>query len=330
MEETQQSRPAGFSIAFAGVLVLSLALFGVGVYLVAQGKGWTVLSAGSLAVIGTLLAWPLSLACGARAVDRAVELRMAPVLGRFDRILSQLTLIGEQQLISDRAKQIAFRQKDRDAFRRAIEEDLSNQDYDAAAGLVEEMVREFGPRGEVERIKQDVFSRRDEAIRRQLDSAVAIVERHVDAEQWHAAFKEAERLKMVFPDQIRIETLPSEIEQRRNNVKRTLLARWHELVQAREIDEAILVLRKLDNYLTPVEAGALEEDARMIFKEKLAKLRTDFSAAVQSHHWREAKRLADVVVSEYPNTQMAREVRDMMPTLEERLRDPDRGAVATH
>lgn len=323
------AKPANIGLAFAGILVLALILFGLGVYLVAQQKGWTVLAAGSLAVIGTLLGWALAAASGPKGVDRAIETRLSPVVDRFDRILTQLHLMTEQQLVSDRAKQIAFRQKDRDAFRRAIEEDLAQQEYDAAAALVGEMEREFGPRGEVERIKHDVLTRRDEAMRRQLDGALAVVERHVEAEQWHAAFKEAERLKTVFPDQVRIETLPSDIEARRQNVKQTLLARWAEHVRAHEIDPAIVVLRKLDNYLTPVEAGALEEDARMIFREKLARLRTEFTAAAQNHNWREAKRLADVVISEYPNTQMAREVRDMMPTLEERLREPKAAAMAT-
>ena len=320
-----QPKQTNLTWVFVCVLLLSLALFGGGVFLAAKHQTWTLLAAGSLAVIGTLLAWPLSIACGTRTLDHSIETRLAPVTDRFDRVLTQLAVMSEQQLISDRAKQIAFRQKDRDAFRRAIGEDLATQDYDAAAALVEEMERYFGPRGEVERVKQEVFGRRDESVKRQIDGAMALVERHIEAEQWHAAFKEAERLREVFPDQVRVETLPEDIEQRRQAFKRTLLARWAEHVKAKHVDDAIHVLRKLDNYLTPVEAAALEEDARMIFKEKLGMLRSDFSAAVQSHNWREAKKLAEVVISDYPNTQMAREVREMMPTLDERLRAPGSG-----
>lgn len=307
--------------AIAGILVLALILFGFGVYLAAQGKGFDVLAAGGVAVIVSLLAFPISRAADTGAIDTQIEARIAPILARFDAISAQLTLVSQQQLISDRAKQIAFRDKDREAFKRAIEEDLASQNYDAAAGLVEDMEREFGPRGEVERLKAETFRRRDDAVRRQLDAALAVVERHVEGEQWHAAFKEAERLRGVFPEQVRIETLPADIESRRQAVKRSLLTRWHEHVKAREIDPAIVVLRKLDHYVTPVEAAELEEDARMIFKEKLNNLRNEFTSAVQRHDWREAKRLADVVVSDYPNTQMAREVRDMMPTLDERLRE---------
>lgn len=324
----QKIKTAPYGWMFAGVLVLALALFGFGVYVAAREHNWILLAAGSLALIGTLIAWPIAAACSARTTDAFLEARLNPLLAKFDLIVTHLQLIGEQQLISDRAKQIAFREKDRDAFRRAVQEDLSKQDYDAALSLVEAMETEFGARGEVERIRREVTSRRDESVRRQLDSALAVVDRHIESEQWQAAFKEGERLKTIFPDQVRVQMLAGEIEHRRQAVKRQLLARWQETVSHRQIDEAITVLRKLDNYLTPVEATALEEDARMIFKEKLAKLRVEFTGAVQQHSWREAKRLGDVIINDFPNTQMAREVRDMMPTLEDRLRELANGMPA--
>ncbi len=324
----QKAKSAPIGWMFAAVLVLSLAMFGAGVYLAAKYQNWTVISAGGLAVVGTLLAWPLSWACGANAVDRQLESRLQPILSKFDLVVTHLQLIGEQQLISDRAKQIAFREKDRDAFRRAVLEDLSKQDYDAALSLVEAMETEFGARGEVERIRREVTARRDESVRRQLDGALAVVDRHIEAEQWQAAFKEGERLKTVFPDQVRVQMLAGEIEHRRQAVKRQLLARWQETVSHKQVDEAITILRKLDNYLTPVEASGLEEDARMIFKEKLAKLRAEFTTAVQSHTWRDAKRLADTIIGDFPNTQMAREVRDMMPTIEDRVRELANGMPA--
>ncbi len=324
--EKVKSSPYGWM--FVGVLVLALALFGAGVYLAAKHQNWTLLATGSLAVIGVLLAWITVCECSTKAIDRQLETRIQPVLSKFDLIVSHLQLISEQQLISDRAKQIAFREKDRDAFRRAVMEDLSKQDYDAALALVEAMEAEFGVRGEVERLRREVTTRRDESVRRQLDSALAVVDRHIEAEQWQAAFKEGERLKTIFPDQVRVQMLAGEIEHRRQAVKRQLLSRWQETVGHKQIDEAITVLRKLDNYLTPVEASGLEEDARMIFKEKLAKLKVEFTSAVQSHGWKDAKRLADVIIGDFPNTQMAREVRDMMPTLDERLRELQNGMPA--
>jgi hypothetical protein len=289
--------------------------------LAATRHDWVVLAAGSVSIVVALVAWPIAVSANTASVDRSIEAHLVPVIAKFDQIIAALMLISDQQLISDRAKQIAFRERDRDAFRRAIHEDLSKKDYDAALALVEEMRTEFGTKDEVDQLKTEIASRRDDSLRRRLDDAIAVVESHVDQEQWQPAFKEAERLKREFPDQVRVQMLPQEIESVRQNVKKNLLTRWNDHVKAKNVDDAIFVLRKLDLYVTPQEAAGLEEDARMIFKEKLAKLRTDFTAAVQGHHWREAKKLAETVMSDFPNTQMAKEVRDMMPTLEDRLRE---------
>jgi hypothetical protein len=314
-------RQAHIGWIFAAALLLALVIFGAGVYLAATRHDWTVLAAGSVSIVLTLVGWPIAVSSNTASVDRSIETHLVPVIAKFDQIIAALMLVSDQQLISDRAKQIAFRERDRDAFRRAIHEDVAKKDYDAALALVEAMRTEFGTKEEVDQLKAEIAARRDDSMRRKLDDAIAVVENHVDQEQWQVAFREAERLKKEFPDQVRVQMLPQEIETVRQNVKKNLLTRWNDHVKAKNVDDAIFVLRKLDLYVTPQEAAGLEEDARMIFKEKLAKLRVDFTAAVQGHHWREAKKLAEVVMSDFPNTQMAKEVRDMMPTLEDRLRE---------
>jgi hypothetical protein len=243
-----------------------------------------------------------------------------PVLERLAVTSSTLQVISEQQLISDRAKQVAFREKDRDAFRRAIQEDIAKGDYEAAFALVDDMDAEFGYKAEAVRIRAELTARRDELFGRQLDDSLKLIDRFAEMEQWPAAFKEVERLKSLFPDQTRVHTLLADVEEKRQAVKRQLLGRWHEQVRARNVDEAIGILRKLDLYLTPVEAAGLEEDARMIFKEKLARLRESFKDAVQKSEWVEAKRIGEMIMADYPNTQMAREVKEILPSLDDRLR----------
>ena len=239
---------------------------------------------------------------------------------------SDLALIGEQQLISDRAKAVAFRDKDRDAFRRAITEDLLKSDYEAALALADRMEELFGTRAEAERLRAEIIEQRDAKVRLQVDGALAVVERHVEAEQWQAAVKQAERLRAMFPTQPRVQSLLADIEARRNGVKRHLLEQWHACVRAKQTDEAIVVLRKLDAYLTPVEASSIEGDARLIFKEKLNTLRDAFAASVQQHRWSDAIRVGESIIRDFPNTQMAREVRERMDDL--RQRELDGVAVA--
>jgi hypothetical protein len=62
----------------------------------------------------------------------------------------------------------------------------------------------------------------------------------------------------------------------------------------------------------------MQDLARRIFKHKLENLRTQFSLAVQDHNWSEAIRLGDIIIRDFPNTQMAKECRDAMPSLQQR------------
>jgi hypothetical protein len=300
------------------VLFLAVAVFGAGVGLAAKGAGFTLLAAGVVSLVGVLVTWPLSCAVG--HVDAAVDRAVQPLLDRLQSATTTLNLIAEQQLISDRAKQVAFREKDRDAFHRAIHEDVAKGDYEAAIGLIDDMDAEFGRKIESDRLRDEVIGRREEVFGRQLDEAMKLVDRFIELEQWPAALKEAERIKSLYPSQTRAHTLATDIEDKRIAVKKQLLGRWQEAVRTRHVDEAIVVLKRLDVYLTPVEASGLEEDARMIFKEKLNQLREGFTTAVQRSQWTEAKRLGEIIKNDFPNTQMAREVREMWTTLEGRLK----------
>ena len=122
----------------------------------------------------------------------------------------------------------------------------------------------------------------------------------------------------MYPGNNRVESLIQQIEGRRQAVKRQLQDRLVECDRAGNIDEGIAVLRKLDLYLSPVEASALEETARHLFKSKLTQLGDSFRNSANTRDWGEAIRIANVIIADFPNTQMAKEAKDMIPTLEQR------------
>src|ERR1041384_3282829 len=120
---------------YAVVLVLALVVLGVGIYQVASGRGnYTIMAAGLVSVIAGLLAWffRLNMRADRRGATRVWEEHIAPVNERLQYISVLLNQVSEQQLISERAKGIAFRESERDALRRAIREDIQRKDYDAA------------------------------------------------------------------------------------------------------------------------------------------------------------------------------------------------------
>lgn len=310
----------------AVALLIALAVFGLGVFLAATAKSWSMLAAGATAVVGVIAVW--GGVAAVYAVDRAAAERTRRIRGELDRVNALLTLISEQQLISDRAKAVAFREKDADALRRAIQEDIDKQDFEAALGLVESMENEFGYRSEAERFRREVIERRDESQSREMNVGALEIQKFIEAEQWQAAMKEVDRLRTRYPDHPRVAELSGEIESRRGAVKASLLQRWRDTVKERRIDDAIAVLRKLDAYLTPIEAASLEDDARMIFKEKINTLRDSVTQAVQQHRWRDAIQIGETILHDFPNTQMAREMREMMPMLKERLEESRKATPA--
>jgi outer membrane protein assembly factor BamD (BamD/ComL family) len=66
----------------------------------------------------------------------------------------------------------------------------------------------------------------------------------------------------------------------------------------------------------------MQETARGVFKEKMNILREQFAHAVQEQRWREAIRIGDAIIADFPNTKMAQEVREKMDVLRQRADEP--------
>ena len=316
---------------YIAAAVLALATMGCGIYqVVRDGEGWPMVAAGCLGLVAVLAAWPIVGAITASRAALAGERQeiLQPLTSRIDELSLLVNLISEQQLLSDRAKSIVFREKDREALRRAISEEVAKCDWEAALVLADEIERGFGYRGEAERVRQQVQTCKQDAIRRQVADAIGTVDRHTRAEQWSAALREADRLMQQFPDNEQVRNLPVEIENRRQAHKRQLLSSWTDAVARHDVDGSIEILRQLDTYLTPAEAESMQETARSVFKEKLNNLGRQFSTAVQEHRWAEAIRAGEAVMREFPNSRIAQEVRENMEALRQRAAAPAEPAAA--
>lgn len=301
-------------------LILSLGILGFGIYLTIVRHDWTMLAIGCGCVIAVLVSFPLALVVLRSGESASQELReaMAPVHERFEQLSVMLNLISEQQLLSDRTKSVVFREKDREALRRAIQEEIGRRDFEAAASLADEMEKGFGYKQEAERLRQEIHERRTEGIRKAIAESTTAIDRSIRAERWQEAHREAEKLLAVYPDNEQVRNLPNEISARREQHKKQLIQSLDEAVNRKDTDGGIEILKKLDAYLTPAEAESMQETARGIFKAKLENLRTQFSMAVQDRNWPEAIRIGDTIARDFPNTQMAKEVREAMEGLRQR------------
>jgi hypothetical protein len=315
-----------YAVAFVAAGITLIA----GAYLIhqpargVQTAGAALLGAGCLGIIGMLASIPIALnirASGAEAAKRQAALMTA--LGeRLEGLSILLNLVSEQQLLSDRAKQVAFREKDREAVRRAVQEEMSRRDWEAAFVLANDIENSFGYKQEADRLRGEINGRRDEIQRQQLAELMAPIDRHIKAELWGAALQEAQDLMRQFPGETQVQRLPEEIENRRQMRKGQLRESWQEAVDRHDVDGSIEILKKLDLYLTPAEAESMQEIARNVFKEKREGLRSRFALAVQEHKWAEAIRLGDEIIHDFPNTRIAQEVREKMEALRQRADEP--------
>jgi hypothetical protein len=320
LENRKPSSSETFHWIYAAALIVAMVVFIFGAYVAGQHRGYELLSAGIVSTLGTLIAWPIAGSLSALRRSQHIEQeRITHTLtDRLHQIAGLLTTLSEQQLLSDRAKSVAFREKDRQALRKAIREEMNAKDWDAALVLANEMETQFGYTQEAAALRAEINNNRTEVIARQINDAAVIIDEHTRAERWSYAMREAERIIQIYPEEDRAKRLPQEIEARRQAFKRQLLDTWKDSVARNDIDGSIEVLKKVDPYLTPAEAASMQETARGIFRERLNNLRDKFAHAARDENWAEAVRLGEMIMTEHPNSRLALEIRDTMETLRQR------------
>lgn len=310
---------------FAGVIGLAVLVMLWGIYLMASGGAPTIFAAGFVAVIGVTSLALLALAARHARDESAakIDAAIAPINERLQHLNVLLNQVAEQQLISERAKAIAFRDSERDALRRAIREEISQKDYDSALILANEIENVFGYKQEADRFREEIQGMREAEVRHHVNEAITAIDWHCRSEQWTGALREAERVMALYLSDAQAQGLVGEIENRRQAHKRELLSGWREAVNRHDVDGSIEILKRLDLYLTPAEAEEMQETARQVFKDKLMLLGQQFAQAVKEHNWHESLRVGELIVNEYPNSRMAQEVREKWDVLQRRASEPE-------
>ena len=237
-------------------------------------------------------------------------------LCRHEALLQQ---ISENVLISDAAKGVVYRTRDRELMTNAIQEDITNKDWEAAYQLLEQMNERFGYSREAAEFRRLVDSERAKAIQAVIDQTRQQVDNLCATFNWSEAQTLLDGLAKQFPQHPEVLHMAEQaVSQKQAEHKKRLLASWEEAVQNGEVDRGIELLRQLDQYLTSSEAAALAESARGVFKAKLQNLGVKFSIAVTEKNWSAALEAGRQIISEFPNSRMAEEVRGKLDILTKR------------
>jgi hypothetical protein len=300
---SMRPRPKG-----AGVLVWLAVIYAVAlalsVLLIVRGD--PRLGAGGALLVLTM--GPVAFIMAMNLVDRRREV----IVERVDELTRTVRALNNHASLSNDARRVLNRQAERDLLRLAIEEDISSKNWDAAMVLVKELAENFGYRADAEEFRRKIDQARAQTVEREIGDAVTYLDGLIIQRRWDEAFADAARLKRLYPDSTKVDLLKARVDQARHSYKGELERRFLQAANEGRPDDALTIMKELDPYLTISEAEPLREKARNVIGMARDTLGAAFKMAVQDRQWREAARIGDRIIAEFPNSRMATEVKDVI------------------
>jgi transposase len=254
-----------------------------------------------------------------------IEETLGRLLRHIDQVTEGINALNENILLSEDAKAIAFRDKDLQALRQAIEEEIATKDWEAALYLADQMEKRFGYRQEADHFRRHIQEVRDKYHQDALAMAMARFEDHLNAYEWELAAQDIADLQRDFPQAVQAEALHEKLDLAKTERKKWLIQQWDQAVQRNEVDRGIEIVKELDKFLTPSEVAAFEESARGVFRAKLHNLGVQFSLLVAEKIWDRALEVAEEIIREFPNSRMAQEVSGTLAALKSRSQGMKQG-----
>lgn len=288
---------AGWSLSAAAIGAVGLIAWGV------WEREIGLAAFGLLGLIAVGAAAPVALKGGAGGGGDGLALR---------ELADAVRHLQEEQALSDDARRVLNRRRERELLCQAIEEDIAAEDWDAALVLVRELAESFGYRADAEEFRTRIDSARYETLERRVGAAVRGLDRVIAEQRWEAADAEAARIARLYPDSPRVDGLRHRVEEARLSYKHDLERRFLQAAQGELIDEAMELLKELDAYLTEQEGARFQELARGVIGKARENLGAQFKLAVHDRRWRHAAELGERIIDEFPNSRMAEEVRGLI------------------
>ncbi|GJM19588.1 MAG: hypothetical protein DHS20C14_18010 [Phycisphaeraceae bacterium] len=223
--------------------------------------------------------------------------------------------MNEVSALSDDARRVLNRGRERDLLRRAIEEDIGAEDWDAAMVLVKELAERFGYRVDAEEFRTRIETARFQTTDRRVSEGVAGLDLMITQHRWDDARAEAERITRLYPDSPRVDGLRHRVESARERFKGDLERRFLRAAEEERIDEAMTLLGELDHYLSEAEAAPYQEVARGVIGKARENLGVQFKLAIQDRAWGDAADVGERIIESFPNSRMADEIRGMIDEL---------------
>lgn len=238
--------------------------------------------------------------------------------GDLTQVIRSFQQMADQQALSDDARRVLNRSRERELLRKAIEEDIVAEDWDAAMVLVKELAERFGYRTDAENFRTRIETARYQTLERRVDDAIRGLDSMIVGRRWDDALAEASRISRLYPDSPRVEGLRHRVVQAQSRYKSDLERRFLHAAQQDRAEEALALLKELDHYLTEGEAEPYREVAKGVIGKARENLGVQFKLAVQDRQWARAADVGDRIIAEFPNSRMAQEIREIIDGIRER------------
>ena len=255
-----------------------------------------------LGIVGAILTAGLYLLCSAQGSRAGSEASQA-----IDPQV--LRSLAESLQLSETAKRIIYRDRDRAALRKAIREDIDKRDYEAALTLVSQMSQVYGYRLEAEQFRSEIEAARAAEQEKKIDEAIRAIDNMTARHEFDKALIEAGRVERLYAESDRVQNLRLHVREARDRYKHELERKFLEAAGRDDIEVAMELMKELDKYLTEAEAAPFRETARGVIGKKRQNLGVQFKLAVHDKDWMAAVRVGEQLIREFPNSKMAEEVR---------------------
>ncbi len=233
-------------------------------------------------------------------------------LNRVQGIAEGLNRITEHFALSDDARRVVYRKQEREMLCRAIEEDVEAEDWEAASVLVHELANRFGYRAEAEEFRTRIDSARRQTVDRKVAEAISILDGLIIQRRWDDAFAEVARIRRLYPESPRVDGLVQRVQSSKDTYVQDLERRFLVSAQEDRVEDAMSLLAEIDQYLTEAQAAPFREVARGVIGKARENLGAQFKLAVQDRRWRDAAIVGEKIITQFPNSRMAAEVRSLI------------------
>ena len=266
------------------------------------------------AVAGGIVSLALFGVVFGRAASRSGE----PIPSDATELADRLSRIDEHVMLSDGAKKLLYRDRELDLVRMMLEQDIAAGDHDAALRLVDELGSQFGRLEEAERSRSRIDSLRQADVERRVAEGMQTIRRLLAGGDWTAATQAADRLHRLLPDAPGLDGLANQIASARTRHSIDIENQMRDAHAEGRIDDAMRLLRELDRHLVSGESSRVVDIAQAIIVSHRDLIGRLFGEAVSEKRWPAALELGESITRDYPNTRMAEEAAELLPTLRQR------------